>query len=114
MISPRVLELEHLQQQNRHFRPWFDERARSLSILRALSEAFPEDSSVSARTLELREPGSVSCSGIARDQEALLKTLDRLRASPEVAGLKVDQMRGRSPMQFTFNFQWNPGGNREP
>jgi len=32
--------------------------------------------------------------------------LDRLRSTKEITDLKVDQVRGKTPMQFTFNFQW--------
>src|SRR5207237_3284980 len=42
-MSPTVTELDDLQQQIRKFRPWFDESFRNLSILRKVTEAFPED-----------------------------------------------------------------------
>jgi hypothetical protein len=29
---------------------------------------------------------------------------------PEVRGLKVEQIRGNAPMQFTVNFQWSEAG----
>src|SRR5207244_9408105 len=56
-IAPKVTELDNLQQQIRKFRPWFDDSLRSLSILRRLTEAFPEDGVVSIKTLEIRESG---------------------------------------------------------
>jgi hypothetical protein len=54
-IAVQVTELETLQQQIRKFRPWFDDSLRTLSILRRLTEAFPEDGVVAAKTVEIRE-----------------------------------------------------------
>jgi hypothetical protein len=111
-MKTRVVELEDVQQQIKRFRPWFDDSCRSLSILRRLTEAFPEDSAVTAKTVEIREPATVTCSGTARNQQALLKTLEKLREMKEVASIQVEQMRGGSPMQFTFNFRWAERGGQ--
>ncbi len=105
-----VTQLEAVQQRVRQYRPWYDESFRTLSILRRLTEAFPEDGAVSARSLEIRPTTGVTCSGTARDHAALLRVLDHLRAAPEVRGLKVEQIRGNAPMQFTVNFQWSEAG----
>ena len=105
-----VRELEEMQQQIRRFRPWFDSSFRNLSILRKVTEAFPEDGVVSAKTLEIRDVSSVTCSGVARDNQALFKMLDQLRAVKDVHDLKVDNIRGKTPLQFTFNLHWGEGG----
>ncbi len=112
-MGPKVRELERFQQQIKRFRPWYDDSIRSLSILRRLTEAFPENGDVTAKTVELRDPGTVICSGTASDNTALLKALDRLRAMSEVIDVQVDQVRGKAPLQFTFNFQWD-GNSRQP
>jgi hypothetical protein len=104
-----VGKLEVVQGKIRQFRPWHDESSRTLSILRQLTMAFPEDGVVTAKTVEIREPNLVTCSGVARDNQSLLKTLDRLRGSKGVADLKVSQIRGRAPLQFTFDFRWTEG-----
>jgi hypothetical protein len=109
-MEVQVRELETLQQRIRQFRPWFDESVRSLAILRELTSAFPEDGSVSARVVEIRDPDTVSCAGVARDNRAWLRTLEKLRASGKVADLKVDRIQGKSPLQFTFDFRWVEGG----
>lgn len=111
-ISTRVRELEETEQNIRKFRPWYDNSVQTLRILRRLTEAFPEDSSVTAKTLEVHDPGVVTCSGTARDQTALLKVLDALRASRDVTEVQVDQLRGKSPLQFSFNFHWE--GTTQP
>jgi len=75
-----------------------------------LTTAFPEDGIVSAKTVEIRDVNTVTCSGTARDNAALLRTLNQLRSATGVTALKVDQIRGKAPMQFTFDFQWGEGG----
>lgn len=113
-MQTKVRELEDLQGQIRTFRPWFDESFRTLSILQALTAAFPEDGVVTAKTIEIRAPNIVSCSGVAQNNQAWLKTLDRLRTNSAVTEVKVDMIRGKAPaLQFTFGFQWLEGGRNE-
>ena len=112
-MSARVRELDGIQQQIQKYRPWFDESFRNLSILKQLTMAFPEDGAVTAKTVEIRDGNVVNCSGTARDNAALLRMLSQLRAADGVTDLKVDQIRGKSPMQFTFDFHWNKGGGNE-
>jgi hypothetical protein len=111
-MKPKVTELEALTAQIRQFRPWYDESLASLGILRRVTEAFPEDGVVTAKSLDIRNQAVVNVSGTARDNPALLKTLDQLRAVREIRDVKVDQIRGKTPMQFTFNFHW--GEARQP
>lgn len=114
-MATRVHELETIQQRIQKFRPWFDNALPRLSLLRQLTEAFPQDGVVTAKTLEIRDsadvPGEsiVSCSGTARASQALQQTLERLRHAPGVSDLAMGPIRGNAPMQFTFNFNWNEG-----
>jgi hypothetical protein len=112
-MSAKVRELDGIQQQIQKYHPWFDESCRSLNILKQLTMAFPEDGAVTAKTVEIRDGNAVNCSGTARDNAALLRMLSQLRAADGVTDLKVDQIRGKSPMQFTFDFRWNKGGGNE-
>lgn len=105
-MKSKVTELDDLQARIRMFRSWYDETMPSLSILRGVSEAFPEDGVVSAKMIEIRNASIVNCAGTARDNQSLLKTIDRLRASKKVGDVRVDQIKGKSPLQFTFNFHW--------
>ncbi len=107
-----VIELSQIRDQIRRYRPWFDPSVRTLSILKRLTEAFPQDGAVSAKTIELREPARVTCSGTARNREALIKALDQLRAAKEISDVHIEMTRGNTPLEFTFNFQWGgPGGS---
>jgi hypothetical protein len=105
-MKAKVTELEELQAKLRRFRPWYDKDLATLQIMRGLTQAFPEDGVVSAKIIEIREGNLISCMGTARDNSSLLATIDRLRSSEHVRDLRVDQIRGNAPMQFTFNFQW--------
>ncbi|TAK93566.1 MAG: hypothetical protein EPO07_17965 [Verrucomicrobia bacterium] len=110
-MEKRVGELTQMRDQIRRYRPWYDESVRTLSILKRVTEAFPQDGAVSAKTIELREPARVTCSGTARSRDVLFKTLDKLREAKEVSDVHIENTRGNTPLEFTFNFQWNgPGG----
>ncbi len=110
-MEPKVVELTQMRDQIRRYRPWYDESVRTLSILKRMTEAFPQDGAVSAKTVELREPARVTCSGTARNREVLIKTLDQLRAVKEISEVHIEMTRGNTPLEFTFNFQWGgPGG----
>ncbi len=105
-IQPRVTELENLQGEIRKYRPWFGEPARSLNILRELTLAFPEDGSVTAKTIEIRDQTAISCLGTAKDNAALFKVLDKLRAVKDIYGAGYETIQGKSPIQFTIAFHW--------
>jgi hypothetical protein len=110
-MQANVKQLEGLQEQIRQYRPWYDESVRGLTILRRLTEAFPEDGSVTAKTVEIRDLNMITCTGIARNYQALLKTVERLRAVRQIPEVNMGPTRGQPPaLQFTFNFQWSEGG----
>ncbi|MEI6341837.1 MAG: hypothetical protein WCR07_07760 [Verrucomicrobiota bacterium] len=106
-IAKTAAHVEGLQANLKKYRPWFDESVPSLLVLRTLTMAFPEDGALTAKTVELREGAIVVCSGTAKDSFTLNSTLEKLRTAPEVRDVTVDQMRGKSPVQFSFNFKWD-------
>lgn len=111
-IETKVTELTAIRDQIRQYRPWYDDSVRSLSILKRITEAFPEDGAVSAKTVELRAPSTVTCTGTALNRDAFLKALDRLRAATnEVAEVHIEGTRGSTTLEFSFHFQWI-GGTR--
>jgi hypothetical protein len=110
-MQAKVTDLQNIQDQIRQYRPWYDDSFRSLAILRQLTLAFPEDGEATAKTIEIHDGNTVNCSGTARDNTALIAILSKLRVADGVSNLKVDSIRGKSPMQFTFDFQY--GGANE-
>ncbi len=112
-IKSKVTELKELQRKTVQFQAWTDHKLRGITILKKLTEAFPEDGSVTAKAVEIREAGAVTCTGTARDYQALLKTVEKLRAVPEIPEVSLGQTRGQSPaLQFSLTFAWNEGGKR--
>jgi hypothetical protein len=105
-----VRDLDDTQQLIRRFRPWFDNSFKNLSALKKLTESFPVDGVVSAKTVDIRNSSQVTCSGVAHDNQALFKMLDQLRANKEISDVKMDQIRGKNPLQFSFNFNLGQGG----
>jgi hypothetical protein len=112
-MAPKVKELNEIQQHITQYRPWFDERVGGLTILRSLTQGFPEDGAVTAKTVEIRDLRSGSCTGTARNYQSLLQTVKRLREMPGFAEVNLGPTRGQSPaLQFSFNFVWNEGAIR--
>jgi hypothetical protein len=109
-MASQVKDLQSVQQQIRQYRPWYDESIKGLTILRQLSLAFPETGVVSAKTIEIRDLDLVTCTGLAQDYRELLRTQDRLQTNRTVSKFHLDTIRGKPPMQFTFNFHWSEGG----
>lgn len=109
-IEPRVKVVEAAENQIKTYRPWFDESAPALRILRQLTEAFPETGVVTAKTIQVRNLSEVTCSGVARDNQSYRRMLDQLGAAKCVV---TDQsLRGQSPsMQFTFTLRWEGDAN---
>lgn len=108
-MQEQVSALDAVQGHIREYRPWYDTSFRSLTLLERITECFPDNGSVTAKTVEMHGNTIVSISGTARDNAALLRTLDQLRKAKEVQGLKIEQIRGsgKTPTQFTFTFRWN-------
>lgn len=107
-MQAKVGQLDGVQAQIKEFRSWHDTSFRSLSIMRRVTECFPDNGSVTAKSFEVRGAGVpvVSISGTARDNAALLRTQELLSKVKEIQGLNIDQIRGKTPMQFTLTFRW--------
>jgi hypothetical protein len=105
-MEAQVTALETTQARLREFTPYYDTTCQCLNILRLVTEAFPETGTVTAKTFEIRGAATVNVTGTTRDTKALLLTQDKLRKMPEVDGLKLEQIRGKTPAQFTLSFRW--------
>lgn len=108
-MAARVAQVDQLNGKIRKFRPWYDESFRAMTILKTVTEAFPEDGTVSAKSIEIRDRSGVTCSGTARNNAAWLKMRDKLNASKQVTDLRVEHIKGgqnNQPLEFTFNFHW--------
>ena len=109
--EPTVTQLKQLEGNIRQYSPWFDESVRGLAILRGLTQGFPQDGAVTAKTVEIRDLKTVACTGTARSSQALLQTIQRLRTLPQVREVNQGPIRGQAPaLQFSFNLVWNERG----
>ena len=111
-MSAKVADLSALQDRIQQFQPWDNTSFTTLTILREVTMAFPEDGVVTAKSIEIHNGSQVTCSGIASDTGALLRMLGQLQATNGITGVTVEQLRGKSPLQFTFDFQWNANGGQ--
>lgn len=119
-MSPKVKKLNQVQAQIQKYRPWFDESFRYLGIMRDVANAFTADGSVTAKTLGIREASegretaeargvnAISCSGNAENYATVVATIHKLGAISGVTNFNY-QIRGKTPMQFTFDFQMTGG-----
>lgn len=110
-MSAKVSDLTALQDKIQRYHPWYDSSYRALTILRQMTLAFPEDGAVTAKSIEIHSGNTVTCTGTATDSAALLRTLSQLQATVGISSVTVEQIRGKAPMQFTFDFQWGGKGD---
>jgi hypothetical protein len=109
-IAVKAGELDAVEKNIRQYRPWYEGTCPNLGILRQLSLAFPEEGSVTAKNIQIRDASKVTCSGTTKDYAALLKMQKQLRESPGVSDVKLETVRGKTPMQFVFSFNFNNRG----
>ncbi|MEO7412356.1 MAG: hypothetical protein ABIZ81_03280 [Opitutaceae bacterium] len=108
-MQTQVTQLDAVQARIREFRPWYDTSSRSLSIIKRVTECFPETGMVTAKSFEVHSTAKpvITISGTARDTAAVLRVQDALRKLKEAEAVKIDQIRGKAPIQFTLTFRWN-------
>jgi hypothetical protein len=109
-MEPTVKELTEAQDQIRKYRPWYDRTFPALRIMRAVAQSFPEQGTVTAKSLEIRDLTTVNCSGAANNNQSYLRLLATLHEQSQITELKTETVHGQAPEQFTFNFQWDEGG----
>lgn len=97
-MQARVTQLDGVQARIREFRPWFDTSFRALTVLKNVTECFPETGTVNARSFELRG-STITISGTLRDRASLLRVHDALSKLKDVQTVKIDQIRAP---QFTM------------
>ncbi|HEY4414606.1 MAG TPA: hypothetical protein VGO57_02850 [Verrucomicrobiae bacterium] len=110
-LEAHVAELNAVEDNIRQFRPWYDSSFHILTILKQITQVFPEDGVVTAKTIEIHDGNKVTCSGTARDNSSLLLMQSKLQSISGVSGVHLSQVRGKTPIQFSMEFQYgNSGG----
>jgi hypothetical protein len=108
-LQPKVDELNAMQDDIKQFRDFYNQTSRDVAIWAKLADTLPRDSSVSLKTLEVREQGNVTCSGVARDSDSFGKVFAKLSDDTNNISNVHPEMHGQKPMQFTLTFQWLGG-----
>lgn len=111
-MRKQVGELEDLQNRIRKFRSWYDESQPTLRMMKAISLTFPASSDITAKTLEVRPDGKITIAGTARNNKALLELSERLAKVEGVNDVKLENLRGVGPIQFSIVCRWQAGGAR--
>jgi len=111
-IQVKVGQLQALSDEIRQYQSWYGGSFDNLSILRQLSLSFPENGSVTAKAIEIHDGNTVTCSGTALNYASLLNMQANLQGASGVSEVKLEQIRGKAPMQFVFGFKFNNGGGQ--
>ncbi|MGO8764202.1 MAG: hypothetical protein ACLQSR_03590 [Limisphaerales bacterium] len=108
-MANKVSELTAIEGNIQQYQPWYDTTFNVLSILKQLTMAFPETGTVTLKTIEIHDGNMVVCTGTASDNPTWLQTLGRLQAAEGLNNVTVENIRGKSPLEVTFDFQWGNG-----
>ncbi len=107
-MQAKVTELTAIQDNIRQYRSWYGGNYRSLAILRQLSLAFPQEPTVTAKVITIRDDGTVNCSGNAQDMAALTAMEAELSKQKNVLDVHREQVRGsKPPFQFVETIKFN-------
>ncbi len=103
-----VAEVEKIQAKIRRFRPWFDPNPQTLGALETLAGAFSDNGETWAKNIQIHDGERVTCTAFAKTQAAKDEMLGRLRKKPGVSEVQTQQVRGNSPITYTFTYKWEP------
>ena len=97
-----------IQSKIRRFRPWFDPNPQTLGALETLAGAFSDNGETWAKNIQIHDGERVTCTAFAKSQAAKDEMLGRLRKKPGVSEVQTQQVRGNSPITYTFTYKWEP------
>jgi len=111
-MEPGARKVEVLKEKLRKYRAWNEDSIQSLSLIRDITKAFPENGDVWVRTIQVRDMSEVQFSGEAKSNTVFLEMLAKLGKMPSTSDLKVMQLReGKGALEFTIKFQWKGSFN---
>jgi hypothetical protein len=91
-------------------RSWTSRQPQFLECLRQLTEAFPQEPRVWARSLRLNESGSGALVGKTDREESFYEVLDKLKGNKAFSEVKMvylrDAGRGSREKEFAINFKF--------
>ncbi|MCC6486835.1 MAG: hypothetical protein IT364_04985 [Candidatus Hydrogenedentes bacterium] len=112
LLANRAEELRTLHDSIKQYQSWFDDEPGSLHCMRELTAAFPAEGNIWLKALRIKDRTQVTCSGNASGTGAWLSALDAVRDTQGISDLAVSNIRGESPLEFSFTYRRQ--GSREP
>jgi hypothetical protein len=110
-IAPNVQQAQEVVDRVSLARGWYDRRPAVLECLLSLANVFPQEGSIWATNLTIRDQ-KVLLTGKCNDEQAVLALLDRLKARPEFTQIKpiyIRQAGAKSrDLAFALSFEY-PG-----
>jgi len=112
-MEVQVTKLNGIQANITEFRPFYDTTFHTLTVLKRVTECFPDNGTITAKSFEVRPTSKptismITISGSARDTAAVLRVQDLLRKMKEAEGVKLDKTSGKTPnIQYTLSLRWN-------
>ena len=107
-MKDTVAELTVLQQKIGTFQPWFQGPV-TLQMMDALVSVFPEKGDAWAKSVTIKDNGTITCDAFAKNEAAVAALRDRLIAHPGVSAVATEGERGGNPIEFTITFRYDTG-----
>ena len=107
-MESSVTELDADMANIQKYHPWFDDTYPALTVLARLTSAFPDEGSITAKSIEVRDLSTVTVHGSARSQAVFNATREKLGTVPGCANVKGDTTGTPPQMQYNLAFDWNP------
>jgi Tfp pilus assembly protein PilN len=89
---------------------WYANRPSMLECLEHITAAFPQEGSIWATNISIRDNGLGTVTGRARDQNAVLTVYDHMKNDPKFSKATVDYIRqgtGSNAKQITFSISFS-------
>ena len=107
-MQRNVAVVDSLKTKINRFRPWFDPTPQTLNALEALASSFSDNGDTWAKSIQVHDGQRITCTGYAKSQGAKDEMIGRLRKKPGIYDVQLQQVRGVSPIIFTFTYKWDP------
>jgi len=85
-------------------RGWYDARPHLLDAMRAITLAFPTNGQVWVTNLAMRDDMTITLTGKAQDERAAIDLMERMRALPAFADVKLQSIRQADRNSRTVTF----------
>jgi|GEM_PF-4195950 len=85
-------------------RGWYDARPRMLDAMRAITLTFPTNGQVWGTNLTVRDDMTITLTGKAQDERAVVDLMERMRSLPAFSEIKLQELRATDRNSRNVNF----------